>query len=256
VGSKNGIKDAIVTLADQCIELIDINQWNGEHPTIGALDMVPIAPLYGVDLEDCKVLADELGELIYRKFRIPIYFTSESAKIKERKDNAVNRRGWYKGLKYELEVLKKIERTPDIGEQILHPTAGAVTIGAVRYPLVAVNVYLNTNEEKLARDIARAISGTKGGFSTVRSRGFIYKDRGACICFDLNDYKLTPIHRVVELIKTEAFRYGLKVLNVEIVGPIPLDAICDVAKHYLQLLKFDLKQILELNFIDWERDFR
>ena len=223
----------------------------GEHPRLGATDVVPFVPISGTTMAECVLLAKQLGQEVAQKLDIPVYLYEAAATSPERQNLAQIRQGEYEGLKQEIQT--NPGRRPDFGPARLHPTAGAVVIGA-RMPLVAYNVYLGTKDVGIAKKIANAIRFASGGFRHVKALGFEIKERGLVqVSMNLVNYRGTPIFRVFETIKREAARYGVPVISSEVVGLAPADAIIDAADFYLQFENFRKEQVLENKLLDLER---
>ena len=239
-----GSPQAVVEMAFQGIaaaaDLIDLNHHRGEHPRMGATDVVPFVPVRGVTMQECVDLARQLGERVGRELAIPVYLYEEAATRPERRDLANVRRGEYEGLKEEIST--NSDRMPDFGPAELG-TAGATAIGA-RPPLIAFNVYLNTDDVAPAKAIAGAVRHSSGGLRCVKALGLLVEGQ-AQVSMNLTDYRSTPIHRVVELIRSEASRYGLAITRCEVVGLLPARALFDAAEFYLQLQGFAQERILE-----------
>jgi glutamate formiminotransferase/formiminotetrahydrofolate cyclodeaminase len=215
----------------------------GEHPRMGATDVVPFIPISEVTQQDCVILAEELGKEVGEKLQIPVYLYEAAATRPDRTNLADVRRGEYEGIKAEIET--NPERKPDFGPAKMHPSAGAVAIGA-RMPLIAFNVYLGTPHVGIAKKIANAIRFARGGLRFCKAMGFEIKERGLTqVSMNLVNYPKTPIFRVFEMIKSEAERYGVPVVSSEIVGLTPQDAMLDVADYYLRLENFKKEQVLE-----------
>lgn len=212
---------------------------------MGATDVVPFVPIRGATMQDCVELARQLGERVGSELGIPIFLYEAAATRPERRNLADVRRGEYEGLKEE--IASKPERAPDFGPSVLG-TAGATAIGA-RPPLIAYNVYLNTDDIKPAKAIAKAIRHSSGGLRYVKALGLIVEGQ-AQISMNLTDYQRTPIHRVTELIRSEAARFGLAVARSEVVGLLPAEALIDAAKFYLQLTDLSPTQVLENRLSD------
>jgi glutamate formiminotransferase/formiminotetrahydrofolate cyclodeaminase len=220
-----------------------MNVHTGEHPRLGATDVCPFIPLVNAGLDDCIVLAKELGRRVADELEIPVYLYEAAAVRPERENLAVIRAGQYEGIKAEMGV--KPERDPDIGAARMHPTAGAVVIGA-RMPLVAFNIYLNTRDLSVAKNIAKAIRQRSGGFMFCKALGFDIQDRAMVqVSMNLTNYPKTPIFRVFETVKREAARFGTSIYSSEVVGLTPQQALVDCADYYLQLEKFSSEQIIE-----------
>ncbi len=240
VGEPEAVEEAAFRGIKKAAELIDMDQHRGQHPRIGAADVVPFVPLKGVTMEDCVAMARRLGERVGRELGIPVYLYGEAATRPERQDLAYIRRGEYEGLKEAIAT--DPDRAPDFGPAALGK-AGATAIGA-RPPLIAFNVYLNTDDVKVAREIAKAIRHSSGGLRYVKALGLLVRGK-AQVSMNLTDYRQTPIPRVLELLRREAARYGAAVVSSEVVGLIPEDALIDAAIYYLQLEGFSKEQILE-----------
>ncbi|MDW8278008.1 MAG: glutamate formimidoyltransferase [Anaerolineales bacterium] len=240
VGPPAAVEEAAFRVIAQAAALIDMNQHTGEHPRIGATDVVPFVPLSDVTMEDCVALANRLGERVAAQLGIPVYLYEAAARRPERVNLENIRRGQYEGLKAEIET--NPDRAPDYGPARLGP-AGATVIGA-RAPLVAFNVYLTTEDVAIAKAIARAVRHSSGGFRFVKAAGFLVEGR-AQVSMNLTDYRQTPIARVVETIRREAARYGVGIHHCELVGLIPQEALIDTAVWYTQLDGFQPNQVLE-----------
>jgi glutamate formiminotransferase/formiminotetrahydrofolate cyclodeaminase len=217
----------------------------GEHPRIGAADVVPFVPIEGVTMDECIALARTLGERVGRELQIPVYLYEAAATRPERQNLANVRLGEYEGLK--VAILNDPDREPDFGPSQLGK-AGAVAVGA-RALLIAFNVYLTTDDIEIAKKIALAVRQSGGGLAYVKALGLLVKGR-AQVSMNLTDYTQTPIHQAVELIRREAARYGVAVHHSELVGLIPQAALVDAARWYLQLDEFSPDQILETRLED------
>jgi len=240
VGEPEAVEEAAYRGIQRAARLIDMDQHQGEHPRMGATDVVPFVPIAGVTMTGCVEMARRLGERVGRELSIPIYLYEEAASRPERRNLADVRRGEYEGLKVEIET--DPHRAPDFGPARMGK-AGATAIGA-RPPLVAFNVYLNTDDVTIAQAIARAVRHSSGGLRYVKALGLLVEGR-AQVSMNLTDYRQTPIYRVVEMIRREAARYGVTVASSEVVGLIPNEALVDAARFYLQLDGFSPDQILE-----------
>jgi glutamate formiminotransferase len=240
VGEPEAVEEAAFQGIEWAARLIDMDQHQGEHPRMGATDVVPFVPIAGVTMIDCVEMARRLGERVGRELAIPVYLYEEAATRPERRNLADVRRGEYEGLKMEIET--DPHRAPDFGPARVGK-AGATAIGA-RPPLVAFNVYLNTDDVAIAKAIARAVRHSSGGLRYVKALGLLVEGR-AQVSMNLTDHRQTPIHRVVEMIRREAARYGVTIVSSEVVGLIPNEALLDAARFYLQLDGFSSDQILE-----------
>jgi glutamate formiminotransferase len=242
VGDEDGLKDAILTLFEKAVEHIDLTKHKGEHPRMGAVDVVPFVPIKGVTMDDCIALSKEIGEQVANKFDIPVYLYEESASSPERKSLPKIRKGQFEGF---FEKIKKPEWKPDFGPQEVHPTAGVVAIGA-RMFLIAYNVYLSTDNVEIADKIAKAVRHISGGLRYVKALGMMIEERKLTqVSMNLVNYQKTPIYRVFELIRAEARRYGVHIVDSEIVGLVTSEALIDTAQYYLQLAGFSASQVLE-----------
>lgn len=226
-------------------ENIDLNNHQGEHPRIGAADVVPFVPISGVSMEDCVQLATSLAEQVAEELNLPVYLYEQAATRSDRKNLENIRRGDYEGLK--VAITSDPDRAPDFGPAELGP-AGATVIGA-RAPLIAYNVYLTTDDVAVAKRIARAIRHSSGGLRYVKSIGLLVEGR-AQVSMNLTDYRKTPVARVTELIRREAQRYGVDIHHAELVGLAPQESFIEAARWYLQLDQFEPDQILETRLLD------
>lgn len=239
-GPPFAVEEAAFRAIKTAAELIDLNNHQGEHPRIGATDVVPFIPLSDATMEDCVAIAKRLGQRVGSELSLPIYLYEAAATRPERANLENIRKGQYEGLKSEVE--SNPERQPDFGPAKLG-TAGATVIGA-RNPLVAFNAYLTTSDVDVAKKIAKAIRQSSGGLHYVKALGLLVEGR-AQVSMNLTNYRETPIARVVETIRREAQRYGVGIRHTELVGLIPQDALTDAAVWYMQLDQFDKEQILE-----------
>jgi len=243
VGAPEEVKAAAFKAISKATQLIDMEKHKGEHPRMGATDVMPFIPISGVSMQDCIILAKELGQEVGEKLGIPVYLYETAATRPDRQNLAEVRRGEYEGIKKEIEI--NPDRKPDFGPSKMHPSAGATAIGA-RMPLIAFNVYLGTKDVRVAKTIAKAIRHSDGGLRYVKALGFVIKERGIVqISMNLVNYLGSPIFRVFEMIKSEAERYGVPIVGSEIVGLTPMEALIDVADFYLRLESFKKDQVLE-----------
>ncbi len=242
-GEPEAVVEAALRGVGKALELIDLTRHTGAHPRVGATDVVPFVPVEGVAIEDCVALAKKVGREIWERFRIPVYFYEAAATRPERANLENIRKGQFEGLREE--VLKNPDRAPDVGEPRLHPTAGATVVGARKF-LIAYNINLNSPDIGIANKIAKAIRFSSGGLRFVKAMGVDLKARGlAQVSINLTDFEQTPIHRVFEMVKREAERYGCAIVGSEIVGLIPKKALEMTAGFYLQLENFSSAQVLE-----------
>lgn len=242
-GEPESVTKAVVAAVGKACELIDLRTHKGEHPRIGATDVIPFIPISGVNMLDCVRLAERVGQEIAERYNIPVYLYEEAARIPQRRDLAYIRKGDFEGLRQEIET--NPERKPDFGEAKIHPTAGATVVGA-RPALIAYNVYLNTSHVEVAKNIAKAVRYSGGGLRYVKGLGFEIKERHqAQVSMNLTNYEGTPIFRAFEMVKREAERYGATAASSELVGLVPQKALNQCAEFYLQLEKFSEDQVLE-----------
>jgi glutamate formiminotransferase len=240
VGEPAAVEEAAFRSIAKAAELIDLRQHKGKHPRMGAADVVPFVPLRGVTMQDCVEMARRLGKRVGEELGIPVYLYEEAATRPERRNLADIRRGEYEKIAEEMG--KVPEREPDFGPARMG-SAGATAIGA-RPPLVAFNVYLNTNNVEIAKAIAKAVRYSSGGLRYIKALGLLVEGR-AQISMSVTDFHGTPLLRVLDMIRSEAARWGVSVMESEIVGLVPEDALLDAAVAALQLHRFKKDQILE-----------
>jgi glutamate formiminotransferase/formiminotetrahydrofolate cyclodeaminase len=240
IGEPEAVAEGAFQSIAKAAALIDLNQHQGEHPRIGATDVVPLVPLRGVTLDDCVALAQRLGLRVGDQLHIPVYLYEAAATRPDRRNLADLRRGEFEGLRDE--ILTNPDRAPDFGPARLGP-AGATVIGARLY-LIAFNVYLNTSDVQVAKDVARAVRHSSGGLRNVKALGLLVQGK-AQVSMNLTDFRQTPIYRVVEMIRREAARHGVAIERSELIGLIPQQALLDAAQWYLQLHGFAPDQVLE-----------
>ncbi|HWG22037.1 MAG TPA: glutamate formimidoyltransferase [Terracidiphilus sp.] len=241
VGERDAIQEAAIRGVGKAAELIDLTKHQGAHPRMGAADVVPFIPIEGVTLEDCVAMARAAGEEIAKRFGIPVYLYEAAATTPDRQNLENIRRGQFEGLRDEIET--NPGRQPDFGEPRVHPTAGATVVGARKF-LIAYNVFLNTADVDVAKKIAKAVRFSSGGLRFVKGAGFLVRGQ-AQVSMNLTDFDQTPVHRVFELVKREATRYGVMPVSSEIVGLIPKAALEQAAEWFLQVENFDSSLILE-----------
>lgn len=241
LGDAETIAEAVIRGVGKAAELIDLNHHQGAHPRIGATDVVPFIPIEGVTIEDCVAIARRVGEQIWKRYQIPVYFYESAATRPERQNLEDIRRGQFEGLRQD--VVTNAARKPDFGESRLHETAGVTVVGA-RKALIAYNVFLNTTDVDVAKKIAKAIRFSSGGLRYVKAAGFAVRGL-AQVSMNLTDFEQTPVARVFEFVKREAARYGVLPLSSEIVGLIPKKALEQAAEWFLQVENFDSSLILE-----------
>ncbi len=247
IGKPEVIVDALFDMAKKAVELIDLRHHKGEHPRMGAVDVIPFVPVLNIDMKECVELSKKLGRRIGEELKVPVYLYERSATKPERENLANIRKGEFEGF---FEKIKDPEWKPDFGPDEVHPTAGVVAVGAREY-LIAYNVNLGTEDLNIAKKIAKAVRHISGGFRYVKAIGLELKEKGMVqVSMNLTNYKKSPIFRVFETIKREAQRYGVPVIESEIIGMVPLQAILDVAMWYLQVNDFDSSRIIESRIIE------
>lgn len=241
-GDATAIKEAVVALFAAAVPAIDLRQHKGEHPRLGAVDVVPFVPIEGVTMEGCVALARETAAEVAQRFDVPVFLYEEAATSPARRNLEDIRRGEFEGLAAKMAAP---EWAPDFGPAAPHASAGATVIGA-RMPLIAYNINLATDRLDVAKRIAAGIRMSSGGFRFVKAMGLPLEDRGIVqVSMNLTNFEKTPIHRVFETVKREAARYGVPVLESEIVGLVPSAALVDAAAWYLQMEGFRADQVLE-----------
>ncbi len=242
-GEPEAVAEAALLGVGKARELIDLTRHSGAHPRMGATDVVPFIPVEGVELEDCVALARRVGREIWARYRIPVYFYEAAAQRPERTNLENIRKGQFEGLREE--VPKNPARAPDIGDPAVHPTAGATVVGARKF-LIAYNVNLNTPDVTIANRIAKAIRFSSGGLRYVKSMGVELRSRNlAQVSINLTDFEQTPMHRVFEMVRREAERYGAQIVGSEIVGLVPKKALEMSADYFLQLEGFKPEMVFE-----------
>jgi glutamate formiminotransferase / formiminotetrahydrofolate cyclodeaminase len=242
-GEPDAVARGVVEAVGKAAELIDLRQHQGEHPRMGATDVVPFIPISGITMEECVELSVKVAGEIAVRYGIPVYLYEKSARIPARQDLAHVRKGEFEGIREEIRT--NPDRRPDFGLQEAHPSAGVTAVGA-RFALIAYNVYLNTSDIKIAQAIARAVRHSGGGLRYVKALGFEIKERSQVqVSINLTNYEGTPIFRAFEMVCREAQRFGATVVSSEIVGLVPQKALDACAEYYLRLEKFDARQILE-----------
>ncbi len=248
IGEPAPLKEALLSMASKCYELINMEEQQGTHPRIGAQDTIPLFPFKNITLEECMALAEEIGEEVYKRYDVPVYFSGGNARCEERKALSFIRKGQYEGLK---QVAHTDERKPDIGPAALHPTAGATIVSADLEGLTAYNVFLATEDLEIAKTIAKGVRGPSGGFSTIRAVGIKFPERsGVVVSMNMFDCGATPLYRAFNFVKQEASRYGVAVTGSELVGPVKLDYLLNSLEFYLGLENFRKEQILESHLME------
>ncbi len=252
VGSPEAVKEAALAVSAKAIELVDLNKHQGQHPRMGAVDVVPFVPISDVTVEECVQLAKDFGKEFASRFKVPVFLYEEAATRPDRRNLADVRKGEFEGLREQIG--KNPDKTPDFGPNGIHPTAGATAVGA-RHILIAYNINLATDNLDVAKRIAKQVRGKDGGLSFVKALGFELKDRGIVqVSMNMVNYKASQLFKVFELVRSLAEHSGVQVLGSEIVGLVPLEALTDTAEFYLQLQGFSKKQILEQRLFETQAD--
>jgi len=241
-GDAGPLKQATLALFEQAVAAIDLRAHKGEHPRLGAVDVVPFVPIEGVTMAECVELAKDTAAAVAERFGLPVFLYEDASANPARKNLEDIRRGEFEGL---AEKMTKAEWKPDYGPSAPHPSAGAAVIGA-RMPLIAYNINLATDRLDVAKKIAAAIRQSSGGFRFVKAMGITLGDRKIVqVSMNLTNHEKTPMYRVFEVVKREAERYGVNVLESEIVGLVPAAALVATAEYFLQLGGFKADQVLE-----------
>jgi glutamate formiminotransferase len=245
-GEPRPIQEALLEAAGVAISHIDMERHRGGHPRVGAVDVIPFIPLQNMTMEECVELARSFGRRYYEDTGVPVYFYEEAAVMPERKRLEAIRRGQYEALKAEI---TKPERYPDVGEAKLHPSAGATVIGARKF-LIAFNVNLGSDDLQVARKIAKAVRSSSGGLSHVKGMGLALESRGLVqVSMNIVDFEKNGLYQVLELVRMEARRWGVPVVETEIYGMVPAAALLDSASSYMQIAGFDPNQVIELRLL-------
>ena len=247
VGAPAAMEECAFLLAKKAAELIDMTKHQGQHPRMGATDVIPFVPTMDMTVEECVEMSKRVAERLWNELKIPSFLYEESATRPERKNLATCRKGQFEGMP---EKLLQPEWAPDFGNREIHPTAGITAVGA-RGPLIAFNVNLDTPDLEIANKIARAIRAAGGGFKYCKAIGVMLEDRNiAQVSMNMVNTEGTPIYYAFEMIRTLADRYGARIIGSELVGLTPAKALLDCAEFYLKLESFDYrKQVMEYNLI-------
>ena len=247
VGEPEALKKAVIEAIGIAVENIDLNQHKGQHPRMGAVDVVPFIPIRNVSMDEAIAMSKEVAKEVADRYGLPVFLYEKAASAPHRENLAAIRKGEFEGLKDKMTLP---EWKSDFGPEQPHPTAGAVVIGA-RMPLVAYNVNLNTNKLEIADAIAKKVRFLGGGLRFCKAMGVELTDRGIVqVSMNLTDFTKTAIYRAHELVRIEANRYGVTIVGAEIVGLVPMDALIDTAAYYLGLENFSTKQVLETHLME------
>ena len=245
IGEIEPLGDAVIEAIGIAAQLIDLTHHQGEHPRMGAADVVPFIPIKNCTVQEADALAKRVGKEVAERFQIPSFLYEKSATAPHRENLAAIRKGQFEGM---FEKMKQPEWKPDFGPDAPHPTAGVFAVGA-RMPLVAFNVNLDTPNLQIAKDIAARVRHSSGGYAFIKALGVMLEERHiAQVSMNLTDYTQTAVYRAYEAVKMEARRYGVNVVGTEIIGMVPMAALIDCAEYYLQVENFSMKQVLENNF--------
>jgi len=247
VGDAAAVRLGVLALFEAALPRIDLRTHRGEHPRMGAVDVVPFIPIRGASMEDCVALSREAGAEIAERFGVPVYLYEDSASSELRRNLAEIRKGQFEGF---AQKMKDPRWKPDFGPSEPHPSAGVAALGARPF-LIAYNINLATKELAIADRIAKAIRHLSGGFRYVKAMGVELSDRGLVqVSINMTNFKKTPLHRVFECVRSEAARHGVAVVGSEIVGLTPAEALYAAAEHYLRLEGFSAEQVLETKLLE------
>lgn len=247
IGEPEAMKAAIIEAVDLAVAHIDLTQHTGQHPRLGAVDVIPFIPIKGMTIDEANGLAIEVGRAIAERHWLPVYLYEKSATATHRQNLADIRKGEFEGL---INKMQQTDWQPDFGPLERHPTAGAVAVGA-RMPLIAFNVNLNTTNLEIANKIAKRVRFLGGGLRCCKAIGIDLKEQNKVqVSMNLTDFTKTAIYQAVEMIRFEAQRYGVTIAGSELIGLVPLQAVVDTASYYLGLEDFSMNQILETHLME------
>lgn len=247
VGEPAELKAAVIEAIGKAVELIDMTRHKGQHPRMGAVDVVPFIPIKNVTMEEAIATSQEVAQEVSEKYALPVFLYEKSATANHRENLAAVRKGEFEGMG---EKMKHADWQPDYGPAKPHPTAGCVAIGA-RMPLVAYNINLNTPNLQIATLIAKNVRHVGGGLRFCKAMGVELNERNITqVSMNLTDYTRTSIYQAHEMVRMEAKRYGVSIIGAEVIGSIPMQALTDVAEYYLGLENFSINQVLETNLME------
>jgi len=247
VGEPEPLKEALLEAIGVAVEVIDLRVHQGQHPRMGAVDVVPFIPIRNATMDECIALSKEVGAKIASRFGIPVFLYEKSASAPHRENLAAIRKGEFEGM---AEKIHQPEWQPDFGPAERHPSAGTVAVGA-RMPLVAYNINLNTPDLDIAHGIAKRIRFIGGGLRFCKAMGVELKDRGITqVSINMTDFTRTHLYQAMEMVRFEARRYGVSVIGSEIIGLVPMEALVDTASYYLGLENFSMRQVLESRIME------
>ena len=247
VGEPEALKTAVIEAMGAAIDVIDMRRHEGQHPRMGAVDVVPFIPIRNMTMEEAVAVSKAVAETASETYDLPIFLYEGSAARPERKNLSNIRKGQFEGM---AEKLKQPEWNPDYGPVEIHPSAGVTAVGA-RMPLVAYNVNLDTDNIDIANDIARKVRHISGGLRFCKGIGIELKERGIVqVSMNMTDFTKTALYRAFELIKIEARRYGVNVVGSEVIGLVPMEALVDAAVYYMGIENFSMEQVLEARLLE------
>lgn len=255
IGEPGPLKEAMLNMAAKSYELIDMREQQGTHPRIGGQDTIPLFPFKNIELEEVRLLAEEIGQALYDKHQVPIFFSGVNSRSEDRKALGYIRKGQYEGLKALLDDESHPDRElrkPDISKDgKLDPKMGATIVSADVEGLTAYNVFLGTEDLSIAKKIGKAVRGPSGGFSTIRAVGLKFPDHdGVVVSMNMFDCGKTPLYRAFNFVKSEAARYGVPVTGSEIVGPVKLEYLLNSLEYFLGLENFNVSSIMETHLME------
>jgi glutamate formiminotransferase len=247
IGEPEAVKSAVLESMGIAIEVIDMTKHEGQHPRMGAIDVIPFIPIKNIRMSEAVEMAKDVAREASERFNLPIFLYEKAATSHERTNLAKIRKGQFEGM---AEKIKEPEWKPDFGPTQIHPTAGVTAVGA-RMPLVAYNVNLDTDDIEIANKIAKSVRHISGGLRYCKAIGIELEERGIVqVSMNMTDYTKTPLYRVFELIKIEAKRYGVNVIGSEVIGLVPMEALINTAEYYLGIEDFSMDQILEKRMME------
>jgi glutamate formiminotransferase len=247
VGDPQAVAEAIFKMSKKAVELIDLRHHTGEHPRMGAVDVIPFVPIKGTTMEECIDISKSVGKRIGEELNVPVYLYERSATKHSRENLADIRKGEFEGF---FDKIKSPDWVPDFGPKAVHPTAGVVAVGAREY-LIAFNVNLGTKDIKIAENIAKSVRNSSGGYRFIKAIGVDLKEKGVVqVSMNMTNYKKSPLYRVFETIKSEAERYGVPVVGSEIIGMMPMDVMIQTCNFYLRIDNFSGDKVIENKLLD------
>lgn len=247
LGEPQAVKEAVLEAIGVAVEVIDMTQHKGQHPRMGAVDVVPFIPIRNMEMEETIALSKEVGQEVASRYGIPVFLYEKSASAPHRENLAKIRKGEFEGMN---EKVHEAEWKPDFGSTDIHPTAGVVAVGA-RMPLVAYNVNLNTGDLAIADAIAKKVRFLGGGLRFCKAMGVELSERHITqVSMNLTDFTKTSVYRAHEMVRMEAKRYGVEIVGSEVIGLVPMAALIDCAAYYLGIENFSQDQVLELRMME------